>query len=78
MSEETTTTEEQSTGLSIGDLAGLRQIIAVAAQRGAFKAEEMEVVGHHYNRLNAFVQSVAPQTEEETTEEATEETSTEE
>jgi hypothetical protein len=77
MSEETTTTEEQLTGLSIGDLAGLRQIIAVAAQRGAFKAEEMEVVGHHYNRLNAFVQSVAPQTEE-ATEEATEETSTEE
>ncbi len=77
MSEETTTTEEQSTGLSIGDLAGLRQIIAVAAQRGAFKAEEMEVVGRHYNRLNAFVQSVAPQTEE-ATEETTEETSTEE
>jgi hypothetical protein len=64
--------EETQTGLSINDLAGLRQIIAVAAQRGAFKAEEMEIVGQHYNRLNAFLQSVAPQTEtEETTEEET-------
>jgi len=68
--------EETQTGLSINDLAALRQIIAVAAQRGAFKAEEMEAVGQHYNRLNAFVQSVAPETEaeaaaEETTEEET-------
>jgi hypothetical protein len=64
MSEENTVTgADNSVGLSVNDLIALRQIIAVAAQRGAFKAEEMEVVGGHYNRLNAFVQNIAPQTE---------------
>ena len=48
-------------GLNVGDLAGLRQIIAVAAQRGAFRAEEMEVIGRVYNKLNAFLNSIAPQ-----------------
>ena len=55
-------------GLNIGDLAGLRQIIAVAAQRGAFKAEEMEVVGRVYNKLNTFLNAMTP-AEQETTEE---------
>jgi len=54
-------------GLTIGDLAGLRQIMAVAAQRGAFRAEEMEVIGRVYNKLNAFLNSLAPaETEGET------------
>lgn len=58
-------------GLNIGDLAGLRQIIAVAAQRGAFRAEEMEVIGRVYNKLNAFLNAMTPAQEEaaETTEE---------
>lgn len=80
MSEETTNEEQEATGLSVTDLVGLRQIIAVAAQRGAFKAEEMEVVGKHYNRLNAFVQSVIPQPEdaaEDTVEDTAEETNEE-
>lgn len=64
MSEENTVTDAaDAVGLSVNDLVALRQIIAVAAQRGAFKAEEMEVVGSHYNRLNKFVESIAPQTE---------------
>jgi hypothetical protein len=60
-------------GLNIGDLAGLRQIIAVAAQRGAFRAEEMEVIGRVYNKLNAFLNSLTPaeETVDETTEEET-------
>jgi len=64
-------------GLNIGDLAGLRQIINVAAQRGAFRAEEMEVIGRVYNKLNAFLNSLAP-AQEEATEETTEETETSE
>jgi hypothetical protein len=60
-------------GLNIGDLAGLRQIINVAAQRGAFRAEEMEVIGRVYNKLNAFLNSLAP-AQEEAAEETTEET----
>jgi hypothetical protein len=65
-------------GLNIGDLAGLRQIIAVAAQRGAFRAEEMEVIGRVYNKLNAFLNSLAPAQEEAAAEETTEETETSE
>ena len=61
-------------GLNIGDLAGLRQIINVAAQRGAFRAEEMEVIGRVYNKLNAFLNSLAPAQEEAPAEETTEET----
>jgi len=73
MSEENTTESvEEAVGLNIGDLAGLRQIIAVAAQRGAFKAEEMEVVGRVYNKLNTFLNGLAPaETAEETTEDET-------
>jgi len=74
---ETTETTEaanaDAVGLNVGDLAGLRQIIAVAAQRGAFRAEEMEVIGRVYNKLNTFLNSLAPQEEaaaEETTEES--------
>jgi hypothetical protein len=65
-------------GLNVGDLAGLRQIIAVAAQRGAFRAEEMEVIGRVYNKLNAFLNSLAPAQEEAAAEETTEETETSE
>ena len=65
-------------GLNIGDLAGLRQIINVAAQRGAFRAEEMEVIGRVYNKLNAFLNSLAPAQEEAAAEETTEETETSE
>jgi hypothetical protein len=61
-------------GLNIGDLAGLRQIINVAAQRGAFRAEEMEVIGRVYNKLNAFLNAMTPATEESLAEETTEET----
>jgi len=65
-------------GLNVGDLAGLRQIIAVAAQRGAFRAEEMEVIGRVYNKLNAFLNAMTPAAEEEVAEETTEETETSE
>lgn len=44
--------------LNIQDLVGLKSIIDVATQRGAFKASEMEAVGKLYNRLTNFVESV--------------------
>jgi len=47
--------------LSIGDLANMRQILDVATQRGAFKADELAVVGSTYNRLNAFLAGVQAQ-----------------
>jgi uncharacterized phage protein gp47/JayE len=45
--------------LNIQDLVGLKSVIDVATQRGAFKAAEMEAIGKLYNRLNAFIESVA-------------------
>ena len=58
--------EQEAAGavnLSIGDLANLRQIIDVATQRGAFRANELEVVGNAYNRLNAFLGTIAANVE---------------
>jgi hypothetical protein len=46
---------EEGTDLTINDLNGLRSVIDVATQRGAFKASELEVVGKIYNRLDKFL-----------------------
>ena len=73
MSEETKTAEAQvapageapqagvSTApveLTVQDLGVLRSIIDVASQRGAFKANEMAMVGATYNKLEAFLKIV--------------------
>lgn len=55
------TQEQQAVDLTINDLAALRQIIDVAAQRGTFKPAEMTAVGSVYNKLNAFLDQVAKQ-----------------
>jgi len=55
---------EQAEGgveLTIQDLAGLKTIIDVATQRGAFKANEMMSVGTIYNKLETFLNTVAAQ-----------------
>lgn len=52
-------TEQAAVDLTVQDLAGLRQIIEVASQRGAFKAPELEAVGKLFNKLNAFLEAVA-------------------
>jgi len=59
---------EAGQGLSINDLANIKNIIDVASQRGAFRANEMVVVGTTYDRLLAFLKSVLPAAE--TTEDA--------
>lgn len=46
---------EESTDLTINDLSGLKSVIDVATQRGAFKAGELEAVGKIYNRLDKFL-----------------------
>jgi hypothetical protein len=46
--------------LTINDLNAVKTIIDVATSRGAFKAAEMESVGKIYNKLNTFLESVAP------------------
>jgi hypothetical protein len=50
---------QQVTDLNLNDLAALKSIIDIASSRGAFKAAEMEPVGKIYNKLSAFLDSVA-------------------
>lgn len=52
--------------LSITDLQNLRSIVDVAVRRGAFAANEMSAVGATFDRVNAFLNAVAPQKTEET------------
>jgi hypothetical protein len=49
--------------LNLSDLASLRSILEVASSRGAFKAAELEAVGKTFNKLNAFLESVATKKE---------------
>jgi hypothetical protein len=53
--------EQAAVDLTVQDLAGLRSIIEVASQRGAFKAQELEAVGKMFNKLNTFLEAVAKQ-----------------
>jgi hypothetical protein len=46
--------------LGIADLQNLRSIIEVAVRRGVFVASELSSVGSVYDRLNAFLNAVAP------------------
>lgn len=50
---------QQGADLNISDLVALKSILEVASQRGAFKANELEAVGRTFNKLNAFLESVA-------------------
>ncbi len=52
---------QESFDLTINDLAQLKAIIDVAAQRGTFKPGEMAAVGTVYNKLSGFLEQVAKQ-----------------
>jgi hypothetical protein len=49
------------TNITITDLIALRDIINLAAERGAFKAEEMLDVGTAYTKLSKFLEAVVAQ-----------------
>ena len=49
--------------LTVQDLTAIKQIIDVASSRGAFKANEMAVVGTTYNKLESFLSAVQAQQE---------------
>ena len=55
--------EQSSSDLSINDLNAMKAIIDIASSRGAFKPNEMAVVGQTYNKLTAFLDQVAKQAE---------------
>lgn len=46
--------------LTITDLQNIRTIIDAASRRGAFGAAEMAGVGATFNKLDAFLNAVAP------------------
>ena len=46
--------------LSIADLQNLRAIVDLASRRGAFGAAEASSVGAVFDRLNTFLNAVAP------------------
>jgi hypothetical protein len=52
--------EAAAPDLTINDLQALKTIIDVSCQRGTFRANEMASVGQVYNRLNSFLDHVAP------------------
>ena len=49
------------TNITITDLIAIRNIINAAAERGAFKAEEMADIGTTYNKLNKFLEAIVAQ-----------------
>lgn len=68
MSKEVTTNKtteqpsaDQSIELTVNDLNALKQIIDVASSRGAFKPNEMTVIGTVYTKLENFLNAVAAQ-----------------
>jgi len=49
------------TNITITDLIAIRNILNLAAERGAFKAEEMLDIGTVYSKLNSFLEAVVAQ-----------------
>jgi hypothetical protein len=55
----------QAPELTITDLANLRSIVDAAVRRGAFGAAEISAVGATFDKLNVFLNAVAPPKTEE-------------
>lgn len=61
VNEQATEAPAQSAELTVQDLSAIKQIIDVASQRGAFKPNEMVVVGQTYTKLETFLNAVQSQ-----------------
>ena len=57
---ENATEEIKNIEITIQDVGILRQAIEVAATRGAFKADEMAIVGATYNKVSAWLNQMQP------------------
>tara|TARA_B100001287_G_scaffold275457_1_gene283099 strand:+ start:54 stop:302 length:249 start_codon:yes stop_codon:yes gene_type:complete len=55
------TEAEAAPSLGVQDLQNAAQIIDIAMSRGAFRANEAAQVGAVYNKIEAFIKSVADQ-----------------
>jgi hypothetical protein len=57
---EATEAVAQPPALGLNDLSSILTIIEVCSTRGAFRAEELAVVGTLFNKIQAFVKSHEP------------------
>ena len=53
-------TQTPTPELTITDLINIRSVVDVAVRRGAFGAAEVSAVGAAFDRLNTFLNAVAP------------------
>ena len=58
---------EEQAGLSVTDLANIKQIIDTAAARGAFKTEEFGVIGNVCDKLATFITASQANAQQEPT-----------
>lgn len=49
--------------VTLTDLQNILVVLDLASSRGAFRGPELEPVGQLYNKINRFLQAVAPQQE---------------
>lgn len=68
---------EDNKSIQVNDLAAVRDILKVAIERAAFKAEEVAGVGMIFNKFNAFVDHMLTLSTPEPTDSEVTETSTE-
>jgi len=59
--EQTQEAQSAAPELTVTDLQNIKTIIDAASRRGAFGAGEMAGVGGVFNKLDAFLNAVAPQ-----------------
>lgn len=50
--------------LTITDLQNVRAVLEVAVRRGTFAAAELSSIGAVYDKVNAFLNAVAPKSED--------------
>ena len=55
--------DNQEINLNVADVALLKQIVEVASQRGAFKADELTQVGAVYDRVTQWLAAVTAEAE---------------
>lgn len=55
--------EQKVPELGISDLLNVRTLLDVSIKRGTFAPNELSSVGAVYDKLNTFLNSVAPQTD---------------
>ena len=60
--------EEEPISLTIGDINTCKTIIEIASAKGAFKAEELHVVGLTYDRITKWLLANQPAKAAETSE----------